>query len=110
VLDVGRYSIALTKHKGKLDDLMSTINKVRGKIVSKKLEMKKLRSEHATLKIEIEKAKEQLKSMTTLIDDFEVHNVLCIYRIIEILIIIFIIAGSGCYRFYKNACGTWKIT
>ncbi|XP_067207927.1 cilia- and flagella-associated protein 263 [Linepithema humile] len=72
----GHYSIALTRHKGKLDDLMSTMNKVRDQIVSKKLEMKKLRSKQAALKIEIEKEREQLKSMTMLIDEFEVPDVI----------------------------------
>nr|XP_012229377.1 PREDICTED: coiled-coil domain-containing protein 113 [Linepithema humile] len=74
--DTGHYSIALTRHKGKLDDLISTMNKVRDQIVSKKLEMKKLRSKQAALKIEIEKEREQLKSMTMLIDEFEVPDVI----------------------------------
>lgn len=74
MFDAGRYSIALTRHKGKLDDLISTLNKIKDQIVFKKLEIKKLRSKQAVLKIEIESVKKQVESITTLIDNFEVHN------------------------------------
>lgn len=72
------------------------MNKVRDQIVFKKLEMKKVRSKQAALRIEIEREKKQLKSMTMLIDDFEVYNVLCIffcavaYRASETLILQFL--------------------
>lgn len=69
---IGRYSIALSKHKEKVDGLMLTMNEVKNKIVSEKQEIVKLQSEQIVTKIEIEKAEKQLKSMMELIDKFEV--------------------------------------
>jgi len=71
-LDTGRYNVALSKHKKKVDSLKLTLNEVRDKIVSKKQEIVKLQSEQIAAKIEIEKAEKQLKSMMELINKFEV--------------------------------------
>jgi len=71
-LNTGRYNVALSKHKKKVDGLMLTLNEVRDKIVSKKQEIVKLQSEQIAAKIEIEKAENQLKSMMELINKFEV--------------------------------------
>ncbi|XP_032682450.1 coiled-coil domain-containing protein 113-like [Odontomachus brunneus] len=72
----GRYSIALTKHKEKLSNLMNTLNEVSAKIVFKKEEIVKLQSEQAAVNIEIEKTQVQLKSLTELMDNFSVPEVL----------------------------------
>ncbi|XP_011630816.1 coiled-coil domain-containing protein 113 [Pogonomyrmex barbatus] len=72
----GRYSITLTKYKERLDGLMLTINKVRDNMFSKKQEIIKLQSKQIATKIEIEKVGKQLKSITELIDKFEVPNVM----------------------------------
>ncbi|XP_012539807.1 coiled-coil domain-containing protein 113 [Monomorium pharaonis] len=67
----GRYNIALTKHKKKVDGLTLTMNEVRDKVVSKKQEILTLHSEQITAKNEIEKKEKQLKSMIELINTFE---------------------------------------
>ncbi|KAL6263363.1 hypothetical protein P5V15_006158 [Pogonomyrmex californicus] len=72
----GRYSITLTKYKERLDGLMLTINKVRDNMFSKKQEIIKLQSKQIATKIEIEKVGKQLKSITELIDKFEVPSVM----------------------------------
>lgn len=97
-MTLGRYSVALTRHKGKLDDLTFSMNKVRDQIVFKKLEMKKVRSKQAALRIEIEREKKQLKSMTMLIDDFEVYNVLCIFFVQLHIVLV----KLSFYSFYKK--------
>jgi len=71
-LDTGRYNVALSKHKKKVDGLTLTLNEVRNKIVSKKQEIVKLQSEQIAAKIEIKKAEKQLKSIMELINKFEV--------------------------------------
>jgi predicted nucleic acid-binding Zn-ribbon protein len=70
--NAGGYSMALTKHKKKVDGLTSTMNGVRDKIVSKKQEIVKLKSEQITAKNEIKKEEKQLKSIIELINNFEV--------------------------------------
>ncbi|XP_029658863.1 coiled-coil domain-containing protein 113-like, partial [Formica exsecta] len=60
---VGRYSIALTKHKEKLGNLISIVNEVRNNIAFKKQEIVKLQSEKVAMKVEIKKTEKQLKSV-----------------------------------------------
>ncbi|XP_029674460.1 coiled-coil domain-containing protein 113-like [Formica exsecta] len=73
---VGRYSIALTKHKEKLGNLISIVNEVRNNIAFKKQEIVKLQSEKVAMKVEIKKTEKQLKSVMALLDDFEVPDVI----------------------------------
>lgn len=68
----GRCSIALSKHKKKVDGLTLTMNEVRNKIVSKRQEIVKLQSEQIATNVEIEEAEKQLKSIMELLDEFEV--------------------------------------
>jgi len=70
--DVGHYSISLTKHKGKVSNLMSSMKEVKNKIVSKDEEMMKLRASQSVMKVEIGKMKEQLKSINELMENFRV--------------------------------------
>ncbi|XP_014473563.1 PREDICTED: coiled-coil domain-containing protein 113-like [Dinoponera quadriceps] len=72
----GHHSIALTKHKRNLSNLMSTVNEVKAKIVFKKDEIVKLQSERATVNAEKEKTQMQLKSLMELMDNFSVPEVL----------------------------------
>ncbi|XP_011872191.1 PREDICTED: coiled-coil domain-containing protein 113-like [Vollenhovia emeryi] len=72
----GHYNITLSKHKKKVDGLVSTMNKVRNNIVFKRQESAKLQSEQTATKIEIEKAEKQLESMIDLINKFEVPSVI----------------------------------
>lgn len=69
---LGRYSIALSKHKEKLNNLTSAINKVRAEIDFKKEEIVKLQTEQVTANTQIEKTQKQLKSLTELMDNFSV--------------------------------------
>ncbi|XP_050458574.1 coiled-coil domain-containing protein 113 [Cataglyphis hispanica] len=73
---VGRYSIALTKHKEKLANLTSIVNEVRSNIAFKKQEIMKLQSEKVVMKVEIKNTEKQIKSVTALVDKFEVPNVI----------------------------------
>ncbi|XP_071570943.1 cilia- and flagella-associated protein 263 [Temnothorax nylanderi] len=73
---VGHYSIALSKHKEKVEGLMLIMNEMKNKIVSKRQEIINLQSEQIATKIEIEKADKQLKSMMELIKNFEVPSVI----------------------------------
>ncbi|XP_024888205.1 coiled-coil domain-containing protein 113-like [Temnothorax curvispinosus] len=73
---VGHYSIALSKHKEKVEGLMLIMNEIKDKIVSKRQEIINLQSEQIATKIEIEKAEKQLKSTVELIENFEVPSVI----------------------------------
>ncbi|KAL6429883.1 hypothetical protein ACFW04_007628 [Cataglyphis niger] len=73
---VGRYSIALTKHKEKLANLTSIVNKVRSNIAFKKQEIVALQSEKVVMKVEIKNTEKQLKSVMAIVDKFEVPNVI----------------------------------
>lgn len=70
--NTGHYSIALSKHKEKVEGLMLIMNEMKNKIVSKRQEIINLQSEQIATKIEIEKVDKQLKSMMELIENFEV--------------------------------------
>ncbi|KYM80707.1 hypothetical protein ALC53_08876 [Atta colombica] len=72
---IGRYNITLSKHKKKVDGLMLIMNQVKNKIVSKKQEIVKLQSKQIATKIEIDKEEKQLKSITELINNFEIPNI-----------------------------------
>ncbi|XP_072762278.1 cilia- and flagella-associated protein 263-like [Anoplolepis gracilipes] len=73
---VGRYSIALTKHKEKLGSLMSIVDEIRNKIAFKKQEILKLQSEKVAMEVEIKRTEKQLKSVMTLLEDFEIPDVI----------------------------------
>lgn len=68
----------MSKHKGKVDGLMLTMNEIRDKIVSKKQEIVNMQSKQIAIKIEIEKVEKQLKSIMELIENFEVIS-FCIF-------------------------------
>ncbi|KAL0119025.1 hypothetical protein PUN28_009569 [Cardiocondyla obscurior] len=70
----GRYSIALSKHKEKVEGLILTMNEVKTKIVSKSQELVKLQSEQIATKAEIKKTEKRIKSMTVLMNKFKVPN------------------------------------
>ncbi|EFN63634.1 Coiled-coil domain-containing protein 113 [Camponotus floridanus] len=78
---VGRHSIALTKHKEKLNSLMSIVNDIRSKIAFKKQEIVKLQSEKVAMQVEIKKAEKQLQSVMALMDDFDVPDVIDFIKI-----------------------------
>ncbi|EFN79408.1 Coiled-coil domain-containing protein 113 [Harpegnathos saltator] len=72
----GSRSIALTRHKEKLSSLVSTVNAVRAEIALRKKEMAKLQTERADVNVEIEKTQAHVKSLTELMDNFSVPEVL----------------------------------
>ncbi|XP_071635108.1 cilia- and flagella-associated protein 263 [Temnothorax longispinosus] len=85
---VGHYSIALSKHKEKVEGLMLIMNEIKDKIVSKRQEIINLQSEQIATKIEIEKAEKQLKSTVELIENFEVifFHIFCLQLNVSSLI------------------------
>jgi len=70
--DAGHYSIALTKHKGKLSNLMSNMNEITNRIVSKDQEITKLKLSQSVMKDEIKKMEKQIESITELMENFRV--------------------------------------
>lgn len=61
---------------------MSTMNEVKSKIISKNQEIVKLQSEQATIKTETGKTEIQLKSLITLMGDFNVIFPMPFYRLL----------------------------
>ncbi|KAH0954471.1 hypothetical protein HN011_011210 [Eciton burchellii] len=72
----GHYSIALTKHKGKLSNLMSNMNEITNKIVSKDQEITKLKLSQSVMKDEIKKMEKQIESITELMENFRVPAII----------------------------------
>lgn len=61
---------------------MLIMNQVKNKIVSEKQEIVKLQSKQIATKIEIDKEEKQLKSITELINNFEVTFVFIVCNLI----------------------------
>ncbi|XP_035727687.1 coiled-coil domain-containing protein 113-like isoform X1 [Vespa mandarinia] len=73
---IGHYNTALTKHKRRLAYLTSEFNSIAREINSNKLQAKDLESKCLMNEIEIKHAEEQVKSMKTLMEEYEVPTIL----------------------------------
>lgn len=78
-LIAGHYNSALSKHKRRLAYLTSELNSIAREINSNELQAKDLESKCLMNEIEIKNAEEQVKSLKTLMEEYEVLHIIHTY-------------------------------